>query len=655
MPGGRVGVGVAVAVALLAGGVVAACSDDDGTEADEPADAAPIDECDWPMWGYGIDRSFSTPCPTRISPDTAADLRRRWFFNADDVVTATPAVVGDTVYTGDWAGVFYALDRDDGSERWRYETEPHPNVYSGQIVSSPAVADVDGERTVYFGGGKTLYALRARDGSVRWSHELGTRGDPSDPTEIESSPVVVEDGDDATVIVGWDVHNSRAGEPAGLVAFDAISGDVQWETVLAPTEGDDATGSGCADVWGSPTVDLDRDLVFVGTGDCPTSPEGWGRFAAALVALDLDTGEPVWSYQPREPNNDDFDFAGAPNLFDGTDGTPLVGLGSKDAAYYAVERDTGDPVWQTQVTEPGLERPGSNFSTGGFIGGTAFADGIIVGGTAVGGSPYLHALEAETGDIRWQADDPAATYAAAAEAGGVVFIGGTDFTFRALDLQTGEILWSEEMMGAVSGGAAVAGDDVVAVAGIREPGLDEPSRTSGVYLFSLAGEPVASSTTTAAGARPLANARLGPPFPPECVDAPCPMSFDLKSSPEAPNPRATLTIDSDPFTITVEASGLGSPQAWLRPGSPAAEAGATEFGVFISDRDDDPTGGGLVCVLDDDGRCTGGTIPRAARTYNRITIVAVKDARTEPTLADGFDRLVSTISFDPPLRPTTED
>ena len=37
----------------------------------------------------------------------------------------------------------------------------------------------------------------------------------------------------------------------------------------------------------------------------------------------------------------------------------------------------------------------------------------------------------------------------------------------------------------VAGGAAVVGDDVIAVAGIREPGLDEPSRTSGVTLFSL--------------------------------------------------------------------------------------------------------------------------------------------------------------------------
>ena len=52
----------------------------------------------------------------------------------------------------------------------------------------------------------------------------------------------------------------------------------------------------------------------------------------------------------------------------------------------------------------------------------------------------------------------------------MLFIGGTDFTLRALDLATGEVLWSHEMKGAVSGGPAIIGDDVFAVAGIREPG-----------------------------------------------------------------------------------------------------------------------------------------------------------------------------------------
>ena len=320
--------------------------------------AAANEACDWPMWGRDVSRSFSTNC-TELTVQNAAELRRIWYFNTHDVVTATPAVVGSTVYVGDWSGRFYALDRRDGTKRWVVKTKPHPRVYAGQIVSSAAVAKVDGVRTVFFGGGKTLYALRASDGKQRWTHELGRPGDKDDPTEIESSPVVV----DGTVIVGWDVHNSPAGEPAGVLALDARTGKVQWRTETAPTEGDGATGSGCGDVWGSQTVDVEIGVVYFGTGNCVTSPKGWGRFSEAVVALSLADGEVRWTYQPHEPNRDDLDFAGAPNLFESTapDGTPraIVGLGGKDGTYYALDRDTGELVWSTPVVEPGLTRPGN--------------------------------------------------------------------------------------------------------------------------------------------------------------------------------------------------------------------------------------------------------------------------------------------------------
>ena len=236
-------------------------------------------------------------------------------------------------------------------------------------------------------------------------------------------------------------------------------------------------------------------MVFVGTGNCVTSPTGWGPLSEAIVALDLDSGEVQWTYQPHPPNNDDFDFAGAPNLFE-IDGRPVVGLGNKDAAFYVVDRATGALVWSTQATTPGIDERGSNYSYGGFIGPATYSDGRIVGGTAVGGTPALHAFDAATGAIVWQQPSAGPTYAAAAAANGVVFLGGTDFTLRALDLADGAVLWKHTMSGAVAGGAAIVGDNVFAVAGLREPGNGKRSRTSGVYRFSLTGTPVGSTTTT---------------------------------------------------------------------------------------------------------------------------------------------------------------
>jgi polyvinyl alcohol dehydrogenase (cytochrome) len=641
----------AAATVVLVAATVGCGSDGDPAE---DGSAAAVDECDWPLWGQSIERTFSYPCDTDIAPDTVGDLQQAWFFTADDAVTATPAVVDGTVYVGDWSGRFYAIDLDTGELEWSYTTDVHPVVYAGQIVSSAAVAEVGGRRLVFFGGGKTVYALDAADGSLVWARELGETGAgrDDDPTEIESSPVVV----DGMVIVGTDVHNSPGGEPAGVVALDAASGGRRWTAKTAPTTGDGATGSGCGDVWGSPSVDLERRLVFVGTGNCTTA-EGWGDHSEALLAIDLDAGTVEWTYQPHDQNLDDLDLAGAPNLFRIGD-RDVVGLGSKDGVYYAVDRASGEPVWQRQAAEPGIPEPGGNYSTGGFIGATAVAGGTVVGGTAIGGEPYLHALDADTGAIAWQQPAAGPTYAAAAEANGVVFVGATDFTFRAVDLGSGEVLWSQEVQGAVSGGAAVVGNDVVAVAGLREPGDSNPNRTAGVYRFTLddVGDGDDATTTSDETTAPAAPAEPAEPLEPAalaqpCVADACALGFDLTADRVGGDVGSgTLHIEAEPFRVSVEADGLGEPERWLRPGSAAAGVGAQVYGVYLSQGTDNPVGG-LVCVLDDAFDCTGDENPLPGAEYDRISILAVDEAGELPSITEGFDRMVATNSITVPFAP----
>jgi polyvinyl alcohol dehydrogenase (cytochrome) len=593
------------------------------------------------MWGYSVERPFATDCASEVSVATARKLRLRWFFNTRDVVTTTPAVVDGTVYVGDWSGRVYALRAKTGKVRWTFDAPPERLVYSGQIVGSPAVADVRGERRVFIPSGKTLYALRASDGKVRWTSTVGKKGSAKDPTEIESSPVVAK----GLVIFGYDVHNSSEGYKAGVAAVDARTGKRRWNLVTAPSRGEGATGGGCGDVWGSPSVDLERDLVVFGTGNC-TDLDRWGRFSDAMVGVDLQTGEVRWTFQPHAPNQDDLDFAGAPNLFD-IGGRPVAGLGSKDGVYYIVDRETGEQVHAVSATGPGLTRPGSNFSTGGFIGPAAYHDGNVVGATAVGPPPYLHGIDPATGTIRWQNQEPSAAYGASAIANDVAVVGGTgDFTLRVLRVDTGEILWDQAMKGAVAGGAVVTRGSVYAVAGIREPGLGKRSRSSGVYRFALRGKEAKIRIPPP----PTPSSTRGSSAPQECVGSPCEMGFQIKAPPAGLQPSAQLEITERPFSLRVQAEGLGPPSGWLRAGSPAATAGATQYAVFLSESDDNPTGG-MVCVLNAQFDCSGKRIPRRGATYNRVSIVAVRDPDTLPTLVDGFDRLVTTHSFDPPLAP----
>lgn len=268
------------------------------------------------MWGQNPSRSFSYPegCEIRISTETVGGLEERWHFATEDVVSATPAISGNTAYVGDWSGRFYALDLQSGEPHWTYRAEEQPRASFGQITASAAVAKVNGTDAVFFGAGRTFYALRASDGEVVWEKQTGSEK-PGVPTQIESSPVVAG----GKVLFSTDLFGEEAGGyRAGLHALDAKTGEEVWH--FDPEEGREPRG--CGDVWSSPAVDTEQNTVYVGTGNC-FEEEGFGQYSEAIVALDLEAGEPLWSYQPHEFNGGDLDFAGAPDLIQPRTARPL--------------------------------------------------------------------------------------------------------------------------------------------------------------------------------------------------------------------------------------------------------------------------------------------------------------------------------------------
>ena len=282
----------------------------------------------WPMY-QGAPSHAADACST-ITPANVATLRPAWFVPTKGVVTATPSVVDGTVYVGDSTGVFYALDRATGAKKWTFDavgaqscfldqTDPHAdahNVGNGEIASSAAVADIDGKRLVYFGGGGTLFALDAASGKCVWAQDSDP-AKPASPTQVESSPVVDTSVTPAEVLVGDDDNSSSGVAVTGLMAFDARSGALLWkyeperDLTLTPAEfgGSDfltlacGTGApapadphctsgnvadlppnnqsfadGCGDVWSSPALDPNfvdpaGDNTFEGSGGA--APAGW--------------------------------------------------------------------------------------------------------------------------------------------------------------------------------------------------------------------------------------------------------------------------------------------------------------------------------------------------------------------------------------------
>ena len=134
----------------------------------------------------------------------------------------------------------------------------------------------------------------------------------------------------------------------------------------------------------------------------------------AIIALDLETGKMIWSYQATAGDawngnclgkvydkdcGPDHDFGTIPIIFKGASGRRLLGAGQKSGWFYAVDPQNGKLVWKTEV------------GPGGFLGGIEFGsatDGERVY-AAISNHPKqgsVSALDGATGKILWQTLSP---------------------------------------------------------------------------------------------------------------------------------------------------------------------------------------------------------------------------------------------------------
>lgn len=509
--------------------------------------------CDWPMYGHDLGHSFAAqPGCTTLSPANASTLAPAWIFPTPEPVTASPTVVDGTVYVGDWGGTFYAVPSVLApgalvpTPRWTFTVDDTDGNAFGRITSTAAVATVGGRQVVVFGGGATLYALDAATGSVLGRSCLDPRSDPAvrchsseGQIEIESSPAVVmrPDGQSAQVLVGFDLHNDQDVGRSGLVSLElGADGSLTPTWKLDPETGQvltgpdlltagSGTGTGCAGIWSSPAVDVERGLVFFGTSSCSvdgvTSGEsGW--------AADLATGARKWQFlPPRASTRLDDDFGASPNLLPGG----MVGFGSKDGWYYAVREvpaheGEAELVWASHAGESGHVE--TDFAVGGIIGTPAvglvngapaiFAttgistpiaapidDGFTLDATLLddpGRLLSLTAINAADGSVLWRSALPRQSYGAPSYANGVVLVPST-FSLSLLSLRADDGLPLSMLatLGAPSSSPVAIGDSVYLGVGTSQSDLEfkafggdalksllgaSPlSPLSGVYRFSV--------------------------------------------------------------------------------------------------------------------------------------------------------------------------
>lgn len=488
-----------------------------------PAPASlPLPACastNWPMFGHDPGRSFSSP-DSCIGTAGAATLRPKWFFNTSSPVTAQPTVVDGTVYVGDFDGLFHALGDADGSQKWSFNVHDcgaghacDNNVTDyGAVTGGAAVTRVgnQGKQVVVFAGGATLFVLDAATGR-QLSAQCLDRVDPTCQghagytTEIESSPAVVGGGNGAVdVLVGTDVNEHDPSGPTGLYDLTlAPDGSLSPKWMFDPETGATVDGlpplqaapgaeHGCGDVWSSPSVA--GDLVTFGTGNCNNPDQVTSskvKNVESTFALHLNGGTVAWQATPHAPytcdaqgncSGLDLDFGATPNALPSSAGTAVVGEGGKDGAYYAYNSD-GTLSWKTQVATPA--------DIGGMIGSTAVGklgplhnnDPAVFAATAIPVSTAdtqgslqndltkpnqafgVHAIDAVTHQVVWDAPVGPA-YAAAVYDNGVVYVPDTtNFSLIAFDADTGAVLRVQPTGAPPSSPVAISGSSLYLGAG----------------------------------------------------------------------------------------------------------------------------------------------------------------------------------------------
>ena len=427
-------------------------------------------------WGFG-ERNLRFQAGTRIDRTNAGTLELAWAFALDGGMSphSYPLVTEDTVFIGTPAGSLFALERDSGCVRWKRE-------FRSGIRTAVIHADVAGRALLVFGTGDGwVIAADATTGREVWEAEV--RDHPYGivtGTPLYHAGRVYAPVSSYELVVAMNAMYECCTFRGSLVALDAEDGAMLWRTHTI-AEAPAVTGrhyvvvkewgpSGTP-IWSAPAIDPATGLLYVGTGENYTAPAT--PTSDAIMAFESEDGEIVWTEQftandtfnmacliPDHPScpeevGPDYDFGAPPILARAPNGEHLLLAGQKSGGVYAMKPDTGERIWTRQL------------GRGGHLGGVHWgmavneALGLLyvpVSDRPLGPAasdepmPGLHALEVETGVVRWSAINPdrcgkrsgcdPGISAAIVATPDLVFAGSLDGQVSVYDARTGEVVWS---------------------------------------------------------------------------------------------------------------------------------------------------------------------------------------------------------------------
>jgi polyvinyl alcohol dehydrogenase (cytochrome) len=431
----------------------------------------------WNGWGPDLSNTRYTSS-SGITLNQTAQLKLKWAYAFEGDVSAfgAPTVLGRTLFVGSAGGMVQALNTDSGCVRWVYQA-------SGPVRSA-MVAVPDGKTHVLVFTDLTgwAYGVEAESGKLLWKK----KPEPHESTRLTGS-AAVHDGVVFVPAASWE--ETRSSNPeypcctfrGSVTALRAKDGTQVWKTYTVsekPQETEKGPGTvgtwgpSGAGVWGSPTLDEKRGLLYIATGDNFSTPAT--DMSDAVLALEVKTGRIVWTKQVTPGDvfggacgggkcpGPDYDFGSSVLIEKLPDGRDILLAGQKSGVVYALDPDRkGAILWQTRVgkggTNGGVQWGMASDGQKVYAAvsdlvrkappGTVIQVGLPPDPTQGGG---LTALRISDGEKVWYAAPPPcgsrpkcspAQPAALTAIPGVVFSGSDDGHLRAFATEDGRILW----------------------------------------------------------------------------------------------------------------------------------------------------------------------------------------------------------------------
>jgi quinoprotein glucose dehydrogenase len=378
LPFSVLGMSIAVALLLIGVGLVPKTAP---AKPLAPVAAKAPGSGDWLYYGNDPGGSRFSPL-AQLTPKNVDGLKLAWTYRTGAPkarvlasLQVTPLKVDDTVYLCTGVNDIVALDAETGHVRWRFDAKLDAAglfastcrgvAYFRKPVTDGIAAGACAERVLTATTDARMIAVDARTGEP--CADFGTNGQ-IDLTEgmgefekgyynITSPPTIVR----GVAVVGGQVTDGQhVGEPSGVVrAFDAVTGRFAWAWDIGrpgvntpPGPGEHYT-RGTPNSWAPMSADEALGLVYVPTGNA--TPDYYGghrthlddQYSSSVVALDAQSGAPIWSFQTTHHDLWDYDVPSQPTLFDlpTVDGpVPALAQATKRGEVFILDRRTGKPL-----------------------------------------------------------------------------------------------------------------------------------------------------------------------------------------------------------------------------------------------------------------------------------------------------------------------